>query len=63
MYYYETLDPATELTTLQYEIAFVHKNVLAQVMGRGLDFDMDPDYVSKAAGMLLEKVDTAPMAE
>ena len=30
MYYYEKLDPTTELTTLQYEVAFVYKNVLAQ---------------------------------
>ena len=63
MYYYEKLDPATELTTLQYEVAFVYKNVLAQAMGRGLDFDMKPEYIVEAAETLFEKIDTAPMAE
>jgi hypothetical protein len=60
MYYYEKFDPTTELTTLQYEIAFVYKNVLAQVMGRSLDFDMNPEYVVQAAEFLFEKIDTAP---
>jgi hypothetical protein len=63
MFYYEKLDPATELTTLQYEVAFVYKNVLAQVMGRGLDFDMKPEYIVEAAEILFEKIDAAPMAK
>jgi hypothetical protein len=63
MYYFETLDPATELTTLQYDVAFVYKNVLAQVMGRGLDFDMKPEYVLEVAETLFDKIDAAPMAE
>ncbi|MFC1996210.1 hypothetical protein ACFLXI_01215 [Chloroflexota bacterium] len=61
MYYYEKLDPTTELTTLQYEVAFVYNNALAQVMGRGLDFDMKPDYVVEAAEVLYEKIDAGPM--
>lgn len=63
MYYYEKFDPTTELTTLQYEIAFVYKNVLAQVMGRSLDFDMNPEYVVQAAESLFEKIDAAPLGE
>lgn len=63
MYLFEKLDPATELTTLQYEVAFVYKNVIAKVMGRGLDFDMKPDYIVEAAGILVDKIDVAPMAE
>ena len=63
MYYYKIFDPATELTTLQYEVTFVNKNTLVQVMGRGLDFDMKPDYIANAAEILLEKIDTAPMTE
>ena len=63
MYLYETLDPATELTTLRYEIAFVYKNLIGKVMGRGLDFDMDPDYIVDTAELLFEKIDSAPMAE
>ena len=63
MYYYEKVDPTTELTTLQYEVAFVYRNVLAQVMGRSLDFDMHPEYVVQAAESLFGKIDTAPLAE
>lgn len=63
IYYYEKLEPTTELTTLQYEVAFVYKNVLAQVMGRGLDFDMKPEYVVESAESQFEKIDTAPMVE
>ena len=63
MYLYEKLDPATELTTLRYEIAFVYKNLIGKVMGRGLDFDMDPDYIVDTAELLFEKIDSAPMAE
>ena len=63
MYYYEKLDPATDLTTLQYEVVFVYKNTLAQVMGRGLDFDMNPDYIVNAAEILFNKVDTAPVSD
>lgn len=63
MYYYERLEPTTEVTILQYEVAFVYKNTLSIVMGRGLDFDMNPDYLLNAAGIMFDKLDTAPMAE
>jgi hypothetical protein len=63
MYYYEKIDPATELVTLQYEVAFVYNNVLAQVLGRGLDFDYDPEYVVEIAEILFEKIDSAPKVE
>jgi hypothetical protein len=51
------------LTTLQYEVAFVYRNVLAKVMGRGLDFDMKPDYVVEVAEVQFEKIDTASIVE
>lgn len=63
MYYYEKLDPATEITTLQYEIVFVYNNVLAQVMARGADYDMNPDFVVNAAQILFDKISAAPMVE
>ncbi len=63
IYYYEKLEPTTELTTLQYEVAFVYRNVLAKVMGRGLDFDMKPDYVVEVAEVQFEKIDTASIVE
>jgi hypothetical protein len=63
MYYYERLEPTTEVTILQYEVAFVYKNTLSVVMGRGLDFDMNPDYLLNVAGIMFDKIDTAPMAE
>lgn len=63
LYYYEKLEPTTELTTLQYEVAYVYKNVLAQVMGRGLDFDMKPEYVVEAAEAQFDKINTAHMVE
>jgi hypothetical protein len=63
MYYYETLDPTTELTILQYEIVFVDKNVIAKVMGRSPDYDMNPEYIQNLAQTLFDKVDAAPLAE
>jgi hypothetical protein len=63
MYYYERLEPTTETTILQYEVAFVYKNVLATVMGRGLDFDMNPDYLLNIASLMFDKIDAAQMAE
>jgi hypothetical protein len=63
MYYYERLEPTTETTILQYEVAFVYKNTLAVVMGRGLDVDMNPDYLLNIASLMFDKIDTAAMAE
>lgn len=56
-YYTETVDPATDLVKLRYEVAFIYRNVLIWVMGRGLDVDVDPDYVLNAAQVLYEKLD------
>jgi len=58
-YYYKTLDPATNLTKLEYDVAFVYKNVLVWVMGRGLDIDVNPDYVLNAARILFDKLNRA----
>jgi hypothetical protein len=63
MYYYEELDPATELTILQYEVVFVYKNVLGKVMGRSPDYDMNPEFIQNAAQILFDKIDAAPLAE
>ncbi len=59
MYYYEKFDPATELTQLQYEVVFLYDNLLATVMGRGLDIDMNPDYILNAAEIMYGKIDAA----
>lgn len=58
-YYYKTQDPATNLTKLEYDVAFVYKNVLVWVMGRGLDIDVNPDYVLNAARTLYDKLGRA----
>ena len=63
MFYYEKLDPATELTTLQYEIIFVDRNVIGRIMARGIDYDMDVDYFQQMAQIFFDKVDAAPLAE
>jgi len=63
MYYFEKIDPATEVTTLQYEVVFIDRNVIGKVMGRGADYDMNPDYVVDAAQLLYDKIDAAPLAE
>jgi hypothetical protein len=63
MYYYEKLDPATELTTLQYEIVFVYRNVVGKIMARGIDYDMNVDYFEQMAQIFFDKIDAAPLAE
>ena len=63
MYYYEKLDPATELTTLQYEIVFVYRNVIGKITARGIDYDMDVDYFEQMAQVFFNKIDAAPLAE
>ena len=55
-YFHEKYDPATELTTVTYEVAFVHRNVLVWVLGRGLDIDMSQDYVLDAAQSVYDKI-------
>jgi hypothetical protein len=63
LYFFEKLDPATELTTLQYEMVFVYRNVVGKIMARGVDYDMAPDYFSDAAEIFFSKVDAAPLAD
>jgi hypothetical protein len=58
-YYYKSTDPATNLTKLEYDVAFVYKNVVVWVMGRGLDIDVTPDYVLNAAEAVYERLDAA----
>lgn len=61
-YYYKRLDKATNLTYLQYHVAFTYRNVLVWVMGRGLDFDVDPQTVLATARIALSKLENAPIA-
>lgn len=60
-YYSEKEDPTTELITAQYNIAFTYKNAFVWVMARGLEIDMDSDYVLDAAGLVFNKLENAPM--
>jgi hypothetical protein len=56
-YYYRSHDPAANLTKLRYEVAFTYRNLLVWVMGRGLEIDMDPEYVLNAAQAIHDKLD------
>ena len=58
-FYYQSIDPATELTKLEYNVAFVYKNVLVMVLGRGLDIDVKPDYVLDAAEAVYRRLEQA----
>jgi hypothetical protein len=62
MYFYEDFDPASNLTNLQYEIVFLYDNMMATIIGRGLDIDMNPDYIRNVAGIVHEKIETAARA-
>lgn len=61
-YYAESLDPATELTTLRYYVAFRYQNALVWVMGRGLDIDIRADYVLDAAEAVFKKLEQTYLA-
>ncbi len=56
-YYSEKHDPAQGLTTLRYQVAFVYRNVLVWVMGRGLDIDVTPEYILNAAQAIFDKLE------
>jgi len=59
LFYHSTkTDPATQLTTLRYDVAFVYRNVLVWVMGRGLDVDVTPEYILDAAEAIFDKFET-----
>jgi len=62
-YYSKKHDPTTQLTTLRYEVAFVYRNVLVWVMGRGLDVDVTPEYILDAAQVLMNKLDSYAQAQ
>lgn len=59
-YYAASEDPATEIVTVRYDIAFTYKNALVWVMAQGIEIDMEADYVLQAASTLLSKLETAP---
>ena len=44
----------------QYNIAFTYKNAFVWIMARGLEFDMDADYMLDAANAILAKLESAP---
>ncbi|HEY62808.1 MAG TPA: hypothetical protein G4N95_09190 [Anaerolineae bacterium] len=56
LYHSSKHDPATNLTTVRYEVAFTYRNLLVWVMGRGLDVDVTPDYVLNAAQTVYDKI-------
>jgi len=58
-YYYQSLDPATNVTNLEYNVAFVYKNVMVWVLGRGLDIDVKSDYILNAAEALYQRLEQA----
>jgi hypothetical protein len=60
IYYSEVKDPATEVVTAQYNVAFTYRNAFAWVMARGLIVDLEADYVMDAARAVLAKLGTAP---
>lgn len=57
LYHSSKHDPATNLTTVRYEVAFTYRNLLVWVMGRGLDVDVTPDYVLNAAQAVYDKLE------
>lgn len=59
-FYSEKEDPATELITAQYNVAFTYRNAFVWVMARGLQVDMDADYMLDAARAVFEKLQAAP---
>jgi hypothetical protein len=59
-FYSEKEDPITELIVAQYNVAFTYKNAFVWIMARGLEFDMDADYVLGAASTVLAKLESAP---
>jgi len=59
-YYSEKEDPTTELIIAQYNIVFTYRNAFISIMARGLEFDLDADYVLDAANTVLHKLKSAP---
>ena len=62
-YYTEKHDPASQLTTLTYEIAFTDRNTLVWVMGRGLDIDIAPDYILNTAQTAFDKLERYALSQ
>lgn len=60
LYFYETKDPASDLVTIRYEVAFAYKNVVVWVMARGLDIDIKQGYLLDAGAKILAKLEAAP---
>jgi hypothetical protein len=59
-YYSEREDPATEVVVAQYNVAFTYKNAFVWVMARGLEIDLEADYVMDAARVVVRKLERAP---
>ncbi len=56
LYTHKLFNPASNLTTTTYEVAFVYRNVLVWVMGRGLDVEMSADYMIAAAQAVYDRI-------
>ncbi len=57
LYSYTDYDPATQLTYVRYEIAFVYENVLVWIGTDGLDIDHDESYLLDAAQVILDRLE------
>jgi hypothetical protein len=58
-YYWQTIDPATDLVKVRYEVAFTYRNVMFWVMGRSLDIDVKPEYMLGIAQTAFDKLEAA----
>ncbi|MEK6256275.1 MAG: hypothetical protein N2C13_03025, partial [Chloroflexota bacterium] len=56
LYTSERFDPATGLTTVRYDVAFVYGNVLVWISATGLDVDINENHIHEAAQIVLDKL-------
>lgn len=58
LYTSERHDPATGLTVIRYDVAFLYGNALVWISVTGLDIDISEDHIHEAAQIVLEKMDS-----
>ena len=58
-YYWQTIDPETDLVKVRYEVAFTYRNAMFWVMGRSLDIDVKPEYMLGIAQTAFDKLEAA----
>lgn len=57
LYTSERFDPATGLTIIRYDVAFVYGNVLVWISATGLDVDISEDQIHDAAQIIIDKLE------